>query len=222
MNTSSPRSRNASARCEPRKPAPPVIRTFIKSPGASPRHRDVTPCLGCRGLVRMTPRRRKAHGLRALARGRSRGYVSWQDLGGWRVARLPRRERECRRRTLDGQGQQGDDSRDGIRFVRRPKVGDTHPRRRQQHDVVVITIVPETGDPRGIGRTGVCQGPDRGEPADEEENEERPNAHGCTHNIALLRVSSDWGLLWETTPLHLVDDRVDSRVATPPPADVPP
>src|SRR3989454_7520418 len=98
-----------------------------------------------------------------------------------------------RRRTLDGQGQHGDDNRDGFRFVRWPRVRDTHPRRRQQHDVVIVAIVPETGDPRGIGRTGVCQGPCRGERADEEENEETPNAHGWTHTIALLRVSSDWG-----------------------------
>src|SRR2546422_6384097 len=182
MNTSSPRSRNASARCEPRKPAPPVIRTFIKSPGAPGLRPNDAP-----------PRRRKARGLRALAGGRSRGDVSWRDLGGWRGARLPRRERASRRRTLDGQGQHGDDNRDGFRFVRWPRVRDTHPRRRQQHDVVIVAIVPETGDPRGIGRTGVCQGPCRGERADEEENEETPNAHGWTHTIGLLRVSSDWG-----------------------------
>src|SRR2546429_5210859 len=108
-------------------------------------------------------------------------------------ARLPRRERASRRRTLDGQGQHGDDNRDGCRFVRWPRVRDTHPRRRQQHDVVIVAIVPETGDPRGIGRTGVGQGPCRGERADEEENEETPNAHGWTHTIGLLRVSSDWG-----------------------------
>src|SRR2546430_1263775 len=37
MNTSSPRSRNASVRCEPKKPAPPVIRTFMIPSPRSPR-----------------------------------------------------------------------------------------------------------------------------------------------------------------------------------------
>ena len=147
------------------------------------------------GFVRMTHRHDAARRTDSapLLAGRSRGDVSWRDLGGWRGARLPRRERASRRRTLDGQGQHGDDNRDGFRFVRWPRVRDTHPRRRQQHDVVIVAIVPETGDPRGIGRTGVCQGPCRGERADEEENEETPNAHGWTHTIGLLRVSSDWG-----------------------------
>src|SRR5256885_3145424 len=62
------------------------------------------------------------------------GDVSWRDLGGWRGARLPRRERASRRRTLDGQGQHGDDNRDGFRFVRWPRVRDTHPRRRRSEE----------------------------------------------------------------------------------------
>src|SRR3989454_6765480 len=78
--------------------------------------------------------------------------------GGGRGARVPRRERASGQQALVWRGHGSDDDCGGHRVPRRVSVRGADAGRRQQNDVVVVAVVPEAGDPAGIGRTGIGEG----------------------------------------------------------------
>src|SRR5438552_4028983 len=78
--------------------------------------------------------------------------------GGRRGPRVPRREQASGQQALVWRGHGSDDDCGGHRVPRQVSVRGADAGRRQQNDVVVVAVVPEAGDPAGIGRTGIGEG----------------------------------------------------------------
>src|SRR5437870_10012619 len=146
-----------------------------------------------RGIL--LPEQRRVDGSRCSATRRRSGReargAGTSGGGGGRGARVPRRERASGQQALVWRGHGSDDDCGGHCVPRQVSVRGADAGRRQQNDVVVVAVVPEAGDPAGIGRTGIGEGREQHHRAHEYENQRTLERHWRRDSTALLRLSSN-------------------------------
>src|SRR5439155_22363718 len=78
----------------------------------------------------------------------------------------------------------------------------------QQNHVVVVSVVPEAGDPRGIGWTGMGQGRQQRDRAYHEQGQATPERHGDEIHCTTPRVKqSRRDDVWSSGNLAILAER---------------